>query len=212
MQIIDCLQRSPEWWRIRRGLPTASSFDKLLTPARMKPSASQDSWICELVAERFASVWPNEGGYVSSSMQHGIDTEDTARRWYEFDNDVEVTQVGFCLSDCGRFGCSPDGLVGDDGLLELKCPDAHTHVQYLLSGDLPLEYKCQCHGSLAVTGRKWIDFMSFHEDFPPLVVRVEPDFFTAKLQVEIVKFCDRLDAAVKRIEELRGVKACATVG
>lgn len=203
MKIVACEQRSADWWECRRGIPTASAFDEILTPKTMKASASQEKFICRLIAEKYANVWPTEGGFVSDAMQYGIDTETRARLSYEFLTDSEVSQVGFCLSDCGRFGCSPDGLIGDEGGLELKCPNLETHAKYLLDGGLPAEYKCQVHGSLIVSGLDWWDFMSHSDDLPPLIVRVEPDDFTKMLKDELQKFLEKLDAAVTKIERIR---------
>lgn len=202
MKTIECQQRSKEWWDCRRGVPTASQFGKIMTPKTMKASASQESYINRLIAEKYANVWPQENVYVSQSMQNGIDGEDEARSWYSFDQDVDVQQVGFVLSDCGRFGCSPDGLIGDDGGLEIKVPDLETHAGYLLTGELPDEYKCQVHGSLIVTGRKWWDFLSYSDCLPPLRVRVVPDEFTTKLSDVLNEFSKKYDAAIEHIEEL----------
>lgn len=203
MKVIQCVQRSPEWWLARRGLPTASDFDKILTPATLKPSVSQGKFICELIAQKFASVYPDTDGYVSPAMQNGIDTEDDARNWYEFQEDVDVQQVGLCVSDCERYGCSPDGLIGDEGCLELKCPSLETQAKYLLEGGLPREYRCQCHGQLIVTGRKWIDFVSFCPGLPTHKFRVEPDSFTDALANELDAFCKKYATAIKTIEALR---------
>lgn len=203
MQLIECEQRTQAWWSARRGVPTASQFGKILTPKTMKASSSQESYICKLLAEKYANVWPQENIYVSQSMQNGIDGEDAARAWYAFDQDVDVQQVGFVLSDCGRFGCSPDGLIGDDGGLEIKVPDLETHAGYLLNGTLPDEYKCQVHGSLIVTGRKWWDFVSYSDCLPALRVRVVPTAFTTALADELAKFRVKYDAAIDQIESLR---------
>ena len=135
----------------------------------------------------------------SETMANGMGREPMARAWYAFEMDVEVTEVGLCLSDCERYGCSPDGLVGDEGGIELKCPNLETHAKYLLDGVLPAEYKCQVHGELLVTGRKWFDFVSFSEGMPPFRIRVEPDKFTLALKDELEKFCDKYEQAKSKI-------------
>lgn len=112
-------------------------------------------------------------------------------------HDVEL--VGCVLSACGRFLCSPDGLIGDDGGLELKNPAPKTQVKYLVKNELPSKYKCQVHGSLIVTGRKWWSFLSYCPGFAPLLVRVEWDEFTDLLRAELEKFHERYRAVLDRI-------------
>ena len=133
-------------------------------------------------------------------MRNGSAMEPTARRYYEFDNDCEVKECGFITTDDGRFGYSPDGLVGDDGLIELKSPKHHTHVAWLRAGIVPPEHLAQCHGGLLVTGRAYIDFMSYAEGLPPLLVRVEPDEKTEALRVALERFWDEYQAAKALIE------------
>ena len=201
MKIIDVEQRSPDWWKCRRGIPTASGFDMIIQPIKMGPSTSQEKYINRLIAERFSTIWPVEGGYVSPEMSHGIETEQTAREVYEMAHGVTVQQVGFCLSDDGRFGCSPDGLVGDDGGIEVKCPLPETHVKYLRDGKLPDDYKTQVHGELLVTGRQWWDFISYSEGLPTFQIRVVRGDFTTLLGEYVKSFCDKLDAAIEQIRE-----------
>lgn len=192
-QIFTCAQYSPEWWELRRGVPTASAFDRILTAAQMKPSAQQDDYIAELIAEKAQFVVPYmpaemDGGYVNSEMEEGIRREPEARSWYAMERGVDLQQVGFVLSACGRFGCSPDALVGDEGGLELKNPSPKVHLRYLLKGTLPNEYKCQVHGSMIVARRLWWDFLSYCPGFAPLLIRVKRDDFTAALHEELERF------------------------
>ncbi len=204
-QIFHVQQMSWDWWQLRRGIPTASNFGRILTPATAKPSAQQEGYIAELIAERsefVAPFVPPEDRYSNAEMDEGIRREPESRSWYAMQADAEVVQVGFVKSACGRFGCSPDGLVGDDGGLELKNPSAKVHVEYLLKGGLPNEYKCQVHGSMIVTGRKWWDFLSYMPGFAPLLVRVTEDEFTDKLRKELAAFCDRLQETIARVQSL----------
>lgn len=205
MKIFDFEQRSEEWWQIRRGIPTASSFSNLITPKTLKISASADDYIYELLGERFRISPPVEA-YKSAAMQNGIDTEAEARSFYAMEKNVDLTSVGFCLSDCGRWGCSPDALVGDLGGLEMKCPIEKTHCKYLLGGTLPDEYKAQVHGSLIVTARPWWDFMSYCPGFPPFIIRVEPNEYTAALRDALESFHARYMAAVSKIQELGAIE------
>lgn len=203
--IHHCEQLSAEWWELRRGIPTASSFDKILTPAKAQPSASQDDYIAELVAERYDRDNPftrPDGGFTSGLMDEGLRREPEARNWYAMQTDADVKLAGFVVSPCGRFGCSPDGLIGGDGGLEMKNPAAKTHVRYLLDGGLPNQYRCQVHGSLVVTGRKWWDFVSYFPGLPTLLIRVVPDDFTDKLRTELERFHTKYLAAVSRIEAM----------
>lgn len=209
MRIIDCQQGTPEWWEARRGIPTASRFDSIITPKTAKPSAQAWPYICELIADRVLGTPMGVESYTSRAMQDGIDCEPEARAWYALERDVEVRQVGFCVMDDGAAGCSPDGLIGDDGGLELKCPLAKTHVGYLLDGVLPTEYKCQVYASLVVTGRAWWDFASYCLGFPPLVVRVTPDDFTAALRGALDAFTGQYREATARFEALGGFRLAA---
>ena len=208
MKKFQCVQYTPEWWEIRAGIPTASAFDKLITPAKGEASKSQRPYMCELAAELAGFHYPNffsgrENRPKSHAMAVGTETEPEARRYYELQRSVRVQQVGFCLSDCGRYGCSPDGLIDDSpdgaGGLELKCPETDTHIGYLLGGALPVEYKPQVHGQLLVTGRPWWDFMSYNQFCDPFLIRVFPDDFTEKLRAVLMTFLDDFDAIVARL-------------
>lgn len=193
-------QYSEDWWRVRKGVPTASNFGKVFTAKTMKPSASQDDYIAELIADRVDPTPPEfVVQYTNPEMMHGLETEGEARAFYAMDRDVEVEEVGFCLTDDGRFGCSPDGLVGEDGGLELKCPQLKTQVKYLLAGTLPDEYRGQVHGSLIVTGRAWWDFLSYAPGLPPLLLRVTRDEYTDALEAALEPFWVRYQQAWETI-------------
>lgn len=197
MKIITADQRSQAWFDARRGLPTCSRFGEILTPRTAMPAAGQEKLINELIAE--AVIPPGVGlirpNYTSDEMEDGIRLEGEARCAYELEfAPAPVTEAGFLLHDSGQFGGSPDGLVGEVGGVEIKCPLASTQVGYVRAGALPDAYKCQVHGHLVVTGRAWWDFFSYARCFPPLRVRVERDDFTAKLAAELAKFCARLNS------------------
>jgi hypothetical protein len=149
MIIIDCEQGTEEWFKARLGIPSASNFNKIITPAKLEPSRSADGYINKLVAEWLTGK-PEET-FQSEAMANGVITEEEARDFYAFKFDSDIKQVGFCLEDAKRFGCSPDGLIGDDGGLEIKCPTAGVHLGYLLANKVPLEYKLQVIGSLLTT-------------------------------------------------------------
>lgn len=197
MKVVTAEQRTPEWYASRMGIPTASSFDKIIT-TKGELSTSRTKYLYKLVAEKLSGTV--EESYTNPAMQHGIDTEDEARKVYELVTLTDVDQVGFCLSDCERYGASPDGLVGDDGLLEIKCPKAETHIEYLLNGKLPTAYFQQVQGQLLVTGRKWCDFMSYYPNLKPFIVRVERDEeFIKKLEQALIDFDEEKKGIMNKV-------------
>lgn len=206
-----CIQYSPFWWQLRCGLPTASAFDRILTPAKGAKSTAQRGYMYELAAELAGYHLPNfftdrDNRPKSHAMQVGTETEPEARRFYSMHRDVDVQEIGFCLSDCGRYGCSPDGEILESkegaGGLELKCPEAKTHFAYCIDKELPSEYKVQVHGQLVVTGWKWIDFMSYCPHVPKntFLIRVYPDAFTEKLRAALVEFVQEFDDVLKVLD------------
>lgn len=199
-RVFDFPQYSEEYWQTRRGIPTASNFGRIITPKKMQLSAGADDYIAELIADKVANVTPfSTDRPMTREMADGTNREPEARQWYAMQADADVREVGFLLTDCGRFGCSPDGLIGEDGGLELKCPTLKTQVKYLLDGGLPDEYKAQVHGSLIVSGRKWWEFVSYAPGLPPLLIRVYPDSFTELLRKALEDFYVKLSLASKKI-------------
>jgi len=172
MKICSHEQGSPEWFEARLGIPSASMFSKIVT-TKGAWSTQADSYINQLVAERLTGE--REEIYQSHHMIRGTELEPEARDMYCLMKDVEVQEVGFCLHDTLKAGCSPDGLVGEDGGIEIKCPAPATHVEYLRGGVLPSRYKQQVMGCLWITQREWWDFVSYHPNMKPLIVRVERD-------------------------------------
>lgn len=196
MEILNIQQGSEEWLKVRCGLITASNFDKLVT-SKGELSKQYKTLLYKLAGEKVTGQ--KEESHTSDSMQRGIELEAEAREVYEMIKDCEVQEVGFFLGD--GFGASPDGLVGVDGLLEIKCPKASTHVSYLDNNNLPTKYIQQVQGQLFVTGRKYCDFMSYYPALKPLIVRVERDEeFIKKLETEINKFCESLNKLVEEIK------------
>lgn len=191
MRIINHTQGSQEWLESRLGRPTASCFGKLITPTG-KPSSSADGYINELIAQRITGELPEF--HSNAAMERGNELEPSARAGYEFIYDVEVVEVGLCLHDTLDCGASPDGLVGDDGGIEIKCPLPHTHVSYLRAGDVPGKYVPQIQGCLYITGREWWDFMSYHPAMEDLIVRVYRD------EEYIKALADAVTRAVETIE------------
>jgi hypothetical protein len=203
MKIIDCVQGTPEWRQARAGIVTASCLEKIISPIRLKPSAQQDDYLARLVSEWFLGEPLDDAS--GAYQQRGTELEAEARSWYSFDTNNDVQQVGFCITDDGNVGCSPDGLIGEDGGLELKCPGIETHVRYI--GDetrLVNEYRCQVQGCLYVTNRKWWDLCSFSPVLPSVRVRVTRDeaFLTA-LTDELTRFIEKLNAAKAKLSAER---------
>lgn len=198
MKIISAEQGTPEWLFARCGIPSASNFDKILDTSG-KPSKQRTKYLFQLAGERVTGKV--EETYQNATMLRGKEMEAEARQFYELTNGVMVEQVGFCITE-GKvvYGASPDGMVGTEGLLEIKCPLIYTHVGYLLVGALPSDYIQQVQGQLLVTGREWCDFVSYYPGLKPLVVRVEPDKKLQKaLAVELELFCKELDEIAEKI-------------
>ena len=192
-------QYSEEWWEARRGLPTSSQFSRIVK-SNGDPSTQRKAYLYECAAVRITGIYKES--FTSAAMQEGHDREELSRWIYAMDRECIVDEVGFCISDCGRWGASPDGLIGEDGLLELKNPSAHTHVGYLLDGKLPTDYVQQVQGELFVTEREWADFCSYSPKLPLFIVRVNPDAeFLRKLEAALVEFCEELDAVCSKIQK-----------
>lgn len=204
MITLDLPQRTPAWFQARLGIPTASSFGKIITDG-LKPSAQAEVYQNQLVAEWYTG----EPGfnYINDAMQRGIDLEPVALEAYEFATDRDVKEVGFVYKDETRLvGASPDGLCGDMGI-EIKCPLPSTHVSYLLAGGLPTAYEGQVQGSMYVTGFDTWDFVSYCPGFPPLIITVERDEqFMDAFEPLINKFIDGMLAKREKLTELLGEK------
>ena len=195
----DCVQGTPEWFAARCGIPSASNFDKIITTTGT-PSKQAQKYMYQLAAERVTGR--TEESYTNATMERGKETEAEARNFYEMLYDVKIEQVGVCYPDAKKLcAASPDGLIGKDGLIEIKCPLAYAAVTYLLEDGLPTDYFQQVQGQLYVTGRKWVDFLSYYPGIKPMIYRVTRDEkFLKALSVELEVFCSRLDEVVKKIK------------
>lgn len=202
MKVYNCPQGSGEWKALRLGLPTASEFDSLLTP-EFKPRGGQtpETYLYQKLCEKLLGFSPDINAF---AIEQGVILEKEARPYYEFTFNAPVQLVGFCTTDDGRVGCSPDGLIGEDGGIEIKCPQPHTHLRYLLEGVLPKDYVAQVHGSMYVTGRPWWMFMSYSRQFQPLVLRVERDERIQSLIHEALEsFLDKFEEKYVAIKKTR---------
>lgn len=193
MLIHDVHQGTTEWLQIRAGIPTASSFDKIITKSG-KPSAQAEQYLYRLLAERM--IGRNIVEHVSYWMDRGNQMEAEAISYYEGIRDLDTVRVGFVTNDECTIGASPDRLVGGDGLLEVKCPAEHTHVAYMLNRSVDEKYYPQIQGQLWVSGRAWVDILSYHPEMPPALIRVERDekFITA-LAAAVTAFSAQLEEA-----------------
>ena len=193
----DVAQYSEEHDGLKLGVPTSSNFHKIITP-QGKPSKQWREYACVLIAERL--LHRKLEFYNSPAMERGLIVEAEAADWYEFDQDVSVQRVGFITDDEHTIGCSPDRLVGDKGLLEIKAPLPHTQVEYWLSGEVSERFRPQLQGQLYISQRCWVDILCWHDVLPKLVVRVEPDDqFIAALDRELQIFNYFIERVMQKI-------------
>jgi len=184
-------QGSADWLKLRAGIPTASAFDNIVTPTGAK-SKSRERYLHALLAERMLGRPLTE--HVSEWMARGSTAEAEAVAYYELQVDAATTPVGFITNDAKTIGASPDRLVGDDGLVEIKVPKDHVHVGYLRLKKADKTYFPQLQGQLWITGRKWVDIMSYHPELPTALVRVERDEkFIKTLEEEVTAFSEELE-------------------
>jgi len=196
-------QQSAEWFAARIGKVTASRVADVVARTKTGYGASRANYLAELVAERLSGT--RAEGFTNAAMQWGTDQEPEARLAYEFRNDASVELVGFVPHpSIDMSGASPDGLVGDDGLLEIKCPNTATHIETLLTGEIPGKYVVQMQWQMACTGRAWCDFASFDPRMPEqmrlFVKRVQrDDGHIAGLEEEVRTFLFELDTTVRQL-------------
>ena len=197
MIILDVEQGSDEWFAARVGVASASNFAKIITPTGKK-STQCKAYMNQVIAEKL--MGHKIETHQSEAMTRGIEMEQEARDWYEFETGESAAEVGLVyLNDDKRVSCSPDGLLNDKGL-EIKCPLPHTHIEYLLKGEIPGKYIPQVQGSMLVTGLKEWDFVSYHPELKPLLVTVQADEeYQAKLSEYLSSFIEEMDQAIAKI-------------
>lgn len=203
---VELIQRSEAWHQARLGKVTASRVADVVARIKTGWGASRANYAAELIAERLTGQ-PAEK-FSSPAMQCGTDTEEQARAAYAFASDVDVISVGFVPHPgIAMAGASPDGLVGDDGLLELKCPNTATHIDTLIKGVVAEKYVKQVQWQMACTGRAWVDFASFDPRMPDdlqLWVRRVPrdEEMIAELEREVIVFLAEVDETVAKLTTL----------
>ena len=208
--MIEMMEQGPdEWFTIRIGKVTASRVADVIAKTKTGYSATRDNYMAQLVCERLTGQ--KGESFSNAAMQHGTDTEPLARAAYEALRDVLVDEVGFVPHpSIIMAGASPDGLVGEDGLLEIKCPNTATHIETLLSQSVPGKYNTQMQFQMACTGRQWCDFVSFDNRLPEelqlFVKRVSRDNeFIKQMEDEVVKFLNELDIKIAQLMDLKNV-------
>ena len=201
---LDTPQRSEAWINARLGKVTASRVADLMAKTKTGYSASRANYMAQLVCERLTGQ--QQESYSNAAMQWGTDTEPQARAAYEFLTDAVVEETGFVMHPTiPDFGASPDGLIGAEGMLEIKCPNTATHLDTLLSETVPGKYVTQMQVQMACSGRAWCDFVSFDPRLPAelqMWVRRVPrdDEAIAEIEAETVKFLGELAEKVAALK------------
>lgn len=196
-------QGSPEWFAARVGKLTASRMADAMAKIKTGYGASRANLMAEIVVERLTGQ--KADGFTNAAMQHGIDTEPHARAAYEFHTDNTVALMGFVDHPrIAMFGASPDGLIGGDGLLEIKCPGSAAHIDVLLRGAIPGKYQIQMATQLSCTGREWCDFVSFDPRLPEAMRLFVKRFYReenqiAEIEREAETFLAEVDDTIKRL-------------
>ena len=199
-------QRSDSWFAARVGKVTASRIADVVAKTRSGWGASRANYMGELIAERLTGSPASR--YTNAAMQHGIDTEPEAIAALEFYADVTVQPVGFVdHPTIAMSGASPDGLIGEDGLCEVKCPQTSTHLDTLLGASIPNKYLLQMQWQLACTGRQWCKFASYDPRLPEEmkihITHVQRDYkLFAELETQVLQFLQELDSKVQELTRI----------
>lgn len=200
-------QGTPEWFAQRLGKVTASRVSDIIAKTKTGVSASRANYLAQLVAERLTCQAADT--FKSGAMQHGTETEPQARMAYEAETGLMVTEVAMIQHGTIEMaGASPDGLVGEDGLVEIKCPNTSTHIATLMADKAPIQYIPQMQWQMACTGRAWCDFVSFDprmpEDMQLFIKRMPRDnALIAKYEAEVVKFLTEVQETVDKLIQIR---------
>jgi putative phage-type endonuclease len=209
MRVIDAPQGSPEWFAARAGRVTASRISDVLAKGRSgAPSATRAGYMVELIAETLTGQ-PANPFQGNADTERGVELEPEARAVYEISKGAMVSSVGLVIHPrIERSGASPDGLADADGLLEIKCPRTHTHLEYLLSGEPPAKYVPQMAWQAACAERSWVDFVSYcpamPEDLRIFIVRYEPSMaYLKEIEGAVIEFLAEMDDKLARIARLR---------
>ena len=201
-------QRTAEWYEARLGQATASRIADIIAKTKTGYSTSRANYMAELICERLTGM--QGASYSNAAMAWGVETEPMARAAYEGAVGSLVIETGFVPhAAISMAGASPDGLVGDDGLVEIKCPMTATHIDTLLGQSVPGKYVTQMQWQMACTGRKWCDFVSYDPRMPEnmriFIKRVERDeLVISTLETEVIQFLKELDEKIVQLKEKTG--------
>lgn len=203
LEIIDCEQGSPEWFKARMGIVTASEFSTVMAKGKGGgDSKTRRTYMLKLIGETLTGE--PQDSYSNANMERGKVMEEEARDYYAFMADVEPKRAGFLKR--GRTGYSPDSLIGDNGAHEIKTKLPHLHLEVLLAGEVPPEHKAQCQGGLWVSEREWIDFQSYWPKLPPFIKRVyRDDVYIKAIEQAVNDFISEMDDLMNKITQQRKV-------
>lgn len=205
MKIHNVKQGSSEWLFLRAGKLTCSKLDSIISPKwKIREGEGVDDYCTDRATEKITGQPLDLGEEGSWDMDQGTMLEAEAIPWLMCVHDIKVDRVGFITTDDDLMGCSPDGLIGEDGGIEVKCPTLKIHSRYIVKGKVPEKYLAQIHGAMYVTGRKWWLFMSYSRQFPKLIVRVERDeAIQSKIHAAVEAFKESFTEKLARINELK---------
>jgi len=205
MDYADIIQGSLEWFAVKLGKTSSSHISDIMAKNASKGySATRKNYMSKLICERLTGERVET--FQSTEMKRGTEKEELARQAYELKTFQIVNQVGWIEDDNIKMhGSSPDGLVGDDGHIEIKCPNTAKHIETLLNGKIDREYLLQIQDQMRVSGRAWCDFVSYDDRLPEhlrlFIKRVDRDeIMIAEITAEIVKFQSELDDIIKKLE------------
>lgn len=201
LQVFNCEQGTLEWYAARAGIPTASEFDTVMAKGKGGgESKTRRTYMLKLIGERLTRE--PMYSYSNEHMERGKAMECEARDLYQMIAEVECKQVGFLRR--GDAGCSPDSLVGNDGMLEIKTKLPHLQLDCILYDELPAEHRAQCQGQLWIAQREWVDFVSYWPGLPLFAKRVYRDeSYIARLKVEVDAFNSELLETIERINKYK---------
>lgn len=201
LQIFSCEQGTPEWYAARAGIPTASEFDTVMAKGKDGgKSKTRRTYMLKLIGERLTRepMW----SYSNEHMERGKVMEAEARNLYCMVSDLEPVQVGFLRR--GDAGCSPDSLVGNDGMLEIKTKLPHLQLDCILYDELPAEHRAQCQGQLWIAEREWVDFVSYWPGLPLFAKRVfRDDPYIARLAEAVRVFNSEMEETIAKVQQYR---------